>query len=245
MEQFDSMKLLLLSNSTNAGEEYLGWPKEIIKSFLERHNVSSCLFIPYAGVTIHLDEYTERVREVFSAWNCKVTSVHDCSDPVQAVKDAECVVVGGGNTFRLVQLMHDKGIMDPIREKAGNGTPFIGWSAGSNVACPSMKTTNDMPIVQPASFTTLNLVPFQINPHYLDASPAGHGGETREQRIIEFLELNRKITVVGLRESCALLFEKGHLSLLGSRPMRVFRYHTVPVEYEKGEDLDFLFHPQV
>jgi len=243
MVQLDAMKLLLLSNSTNAGEDYLGWPREIIKEFLVKFNIRKCLFVPYAGVTINFNEYTERVKSVFSAFGREVESVHTIADPVKAVNESECILVGGGNTFRLVQMMHDKGIMTAIRQKVLEGTPFIGWSAGSNVACPSMMTTNDMPIVQPSSFDTLNLIPFQINPHYLDAHPENHGGETREQRIIEFLELNRTITVVGLREACALYYEFGHLFLKGSRPMRVFRYHTVPVEYEQGSDLDFLLHP--
>lgn len=245
MEPIDAMKLLLLSNSTNAGEEYLGWPKDLIREFLVKYDVKKCLLVPYAGVTIHFSEYLLRVRDVFSLLGCEVESVHESADPVKAVMDSECIVVGGGNTFRLVQMMHDTGIMNPIREKVLQGTPFIGWSAGSNVACPTMRTTNDMPIVQPSSFDTLNLVPFQINPHYLDANPEGHGGETREQRIIEFLEVNRNITVVGLREACALYYEFGHLFLKGNRPLRVFRYHTPPVEIEKGEDLDFLLHPPV
>jgi dipeptidase E len=243
MEQLDAMKLLLLSNSTNGGEDYLGWPRNLIKEFIDKYNVRKCLFLPYAGVTTNYNDYTERVKDVFALLDCEIESVHTLPDPVKAVMESDCIVVGGGNTFRLVQMMHEKGLMEPIRKKVLEGTPFIGWSAGSNVACPSMKTTNDMPIVQPASFDTLNLIPFQINPHYLDAHPEGHGGETREQRIIEFLEVNRNITVVGLRESCALLYEFGHIFLKGSRPMRVFRYHTVPVEYEKGSDLDFLLHP--
>jgi dipeptidase E len=243
MEQFDAMKLLLLSNSTNAGEEYLGWPREIIKEFLVKYAIRKCLFVPYAGVTINFNEYAERVKTVFAQFGCTLESVHMSTDPVKAVFESDCIVIGGGNTFRLVQLLHEKGLMAPIRQKVLDGTPFIGWSAGSNVACPSMKTTNDMPIIQPSSFDTLNLIPFQINPHYLDAHPEDHGGETREQRIIEFLELNRNVTVVGLREACALYYEFGHLFLKGNRPMRVFRYHTVPVEYEKREDLDFLLHP--
>jgi len=243
MEQFDTMKLLLLSNSTNAGEEYLGWPHAILKEFLSKHNIRKCLFVPYAGVIINFNDYTERVKSVFALLGCELESVHSMADPVKAVQESSCIIAGGGNTFRLVQLMHENKLMEPIRQKVINGTPFIGWSAGSNIACPSMKTTNDMPIVQPGSLETLNLIPFQINPHYLDVHPEDHGGETREQRIIEFLELNRGITVVGLREACVLYYEYGHLFLKGSRPMRVFRYHTVPVEYEQGEDLDFLLRP--
>lgn len=239
------MKLLLLSNSTNAGEEYLGWPRKLIQDFLVSNQVKTAVFVPYAGVTINNNDYEARVADVFGPMGCTITSVHRSADPVQAVMDAECIIVGGGNTFRLVQLMYERNIMDPIRRKVLNGTPFIGWSAGANVACPGMKTTNDMPIVQPASFETLNLLPFQINPHYLDAHPEGHGGETREQRIIEFLEVNRNVTVVGLREACALHYSDDRLKLTGNRPMRVFRYHTVPVEYEPGSDIDFLMSPEV
>lgn len=234
------MKLLLLSNSTNPGEDYLGWPREILENFIRDNNLKSCLFVPYAGVTVSWDDYTSRVHDVFSIWGCEVHSVHAFSDPVAAVLQAEGIVVGGGNTFRLVQMMHDTGIMDAIREKVLSGTPFIGWSAGSNVACPSLRTTNDMPIIQPSSFNTLNLVPFQINPHYLDANPEGHGGETREQRINEFQALNPEVVVVGLREATALSLSGNTLQLLGKRSMRLFKAGAEPVELLPGDDLNFL-----
>ena len=234
------MQLLLLSNSTNAGEDYLGWPREILKNFIENNNIKSCLFVPYAGVTVSWDDYTTRVRDVFSQWDCSVQSVHSVNDPVLTVSRAECIVVGGGNTFRLVQMMHDTGIMSAIREKALAGTPFIGWSAGSNVACPTLRTTNDMPVIQPESFNTLNLIPFQINPHYLDANPEGHGGETREQRINEFQALNPEMVVVGLREATALHVDGKSLHLLGKRAMRLFNSGKEPVELEPGSDINFL-----
>ena len=234
------MKLLLLSNSTNPGEDYLGWPREILADFIRVNNLKSCLFVPYAGVTVSWDDYTSRVRDVFSLWGCEVQSVHTVADAVSAVLQAECIVVGGGNTFRLVHMMHDTGLMEAIREKVKAGTPFIGWSAGSNVACPSLRTTNDMPIIQPSSFSTLNLVPFQINPHYLDANPEGHGGETREQRINEFQALNPEVVVVGLREATALLLDGDYMQLLGKRPMRLFKAGEVPLELFPGDDLKFL-----
>jgi len=234
------MQLLLLSNSTNQGEEYLGWPREILSRFITKNNIKTCLFVPYAGVTVTWDDYTSRVQEVFSFWGCQVISVHTVSDPVLSVSKAECIVVGGGNTFRLVQMMHDTGIMAAIREKAIDGTPFIGWSAGSNVACPTLCTTNDMPIIQPPSFKTLNLVPFQINPHYLDANPEGHGGETREQRINEFQALNPDVVVVGLREATALHIDDSKIDLLGNRPMRLFISGKKPVEFQPGEEISFL-----
>jgi len=234
------MQLLLLSNSTNQGEDYLGWPQEILRQFIEKNNIKSCLFVPYAGVTVTWDEYTTRVRSVFSIWGCMIESVHTMPDPKIAVRDAECIMVGGGNTFRLVQMLHETGIMDTIRERSLAGTPFIGWSAGSNVACPTLCTTNDMPIIQPLSFNTLNLVPFQINPHYLDANPEGHGGETREQRINEFQALNPEAVVVGLREATALYLDETNLHLLGNRPMRLFINGDEPVEFRKEDDINFL-----
>ena len=234
------MKLLLLSNSTNQGEEYLGWPREILGKFIESNNIKSCLFVPYAGVTVTWDDYTNRVQEVFSKWGCAVQSVHLVNDPVLAVSKAECIVVGGGNTFRLVQKMHETGIMAAIREKVLAGTSFIGWSAGSNVACPTLCTTNDMPVIQPSSFKTLNLIPFQINPHYLDANPEGHGGETREQRINEFQALNAEVVVVGLREATALLIDENNLNLLGNRAMRLFEAGKEPREFQPGDSINFL-----
>lgn len=234
------MQLLLLSNSTNQGEEYLGWPREILSRFITTNNIKSCLFVPYAGVTVTWDDYTSRVRAVFSQWGCAVQSVHEVNDPVLSVSKAECIVVGGGNTFRLVQMMQETGIMAAIREKAMAETPFIGWSAGSNVACPTLCTTNDMPVIQPASFNTLNLLPFQINPHYLDANPEGHGGETREQRINEFQALKPEVVVVGLREATALFLDGDKLNLLGNRPMRLFVAGKDPVECLPGDDISFL-----
>ena len=234
------MQLLLLSNSTNAGEDYLSWPRTLLENFIKKNEIKSCLLVPYAGVTVTWDDYTARVKDVFAQWNCIIESVHEKKDPVLSVGRAECIIVGGGNTFRLVQFMQETGIMAAVREKALGGTPFIGWSAGSNIACPTLRTTNDMPIIQPASFNTLNLVPFQINPHYLDANPEGHGGETREQRIMEFLALNPEVTVAGLREASALYLDNGQLNLLGNRNMRLFRSSTDPVEYQPGSDLGFL-----
>lgn len=234
------MQLLLLSNSTNAGEEYLSWPKTILEQFFKKNNIKSCLFVPYAGVTVGWDDYTTRVQSVFNDFGVSVKSVHTYSEPTLAAFEAECIVVGGGNTFKLVQMLHQTGLMTVIREKALTGTPFIGWSAGSNIACPTLRTTNDMPIIQPESFNTLNLVPFQINPHYLDANPEGHGGETREQRINEFLVLNPEVTVVGLREATALYLDDSTLELLGKRAMRVFNSVSEPIELKAGDNLNFL-----
>lgn len=239
--------LLLLSNSTNAGESYLGWPRPYISNFLRKFSVRSVLFIPYAGVNLDprgigqsYDMYEERVKSIFAEFGVELFSVHRSDDPKHAAKKAECIVVGGGNTFHLVKLMHETGIMHMIKEQVRLGIPYIGWSAGANVACPTMKTTNDMPVAEPPSFSCLDLVPFQINPHYLDANPQGHAGETREQRIMEFLTVNREMTVVGLREGCLLWIEGNSIELKGHRPLRIFRFGKDAIELEEGTPMDFL-----
>ncbi|GHT75630.1 peptidase E [Bacteroidia bacterium] len=233
------MKLLLLSNSTNPGEDYLAWPKAHIQSFLG--NISaSAVFIPYAAVTFGYDEYEAKVSKVFSELGCKIKSIHHAWDPVQAIEEAEVIIVGGGNTWRLVQQMRERNLLEVIKKKVEAGTPYIGWSAGSNIACPSMKTTNDMPIVDPRGFNTLGLVPFQINPHYLDAHPAGHGGETREDRIKEFIEVNPDRFVLGLREACLLRREDNELKLVGTKTARLFKKDWITRELHPGEDLSFL-----
>ena len=233
------MKLLLISNSTMPGEAYLEYPKREIKTFLGNKPLTA-LFIPYAAVTFSFDIYEQKVAERFGELGFQVKSIHHFSDPVQAVAEAEVIVVGGGNTWQLVRMLHDNGLMDAIRIKVLNGTPYIGWSAGSNVACPTLRTTNDMPIIDPKGFDTMNLVPFQINPHYLDANPEGHGGETREQRIEEFLEINTDLYVVGLREGTMLHVEDQQMHLIGNRTARIFRKGSTPVELSSEDDFSFL-----
>ncbi len=240
-------KMLLISNSTNYGEEYLGWPKEHIKTFLDSTDAKEVLFVPYAGVNLNTDSieasydaYEQKVAAVYETLGYKLKSIHKFDDPVAAVKNAKAVAVGGGNTFHLVYMMHKTGIMEAIRARVLEGMPYMGWSAGSNVACPTLKTTNDMPIIEPESFNCLNLIPFQINPHYLDANPEGHGGETREQRINEFLAVNRDIYVVGLREACFLIIENNKISLQGTRPLRIFKFGQQIKELDNTQDLQFL-----
>ena len=241
------MKLLLISNSTNSGEAYLGWPQAFISDFMHKHQVTKVLFVPYAGVNLSpdglkasFDAYEARVKTVFNKLGFELESIHQKANPVEAVNQAECIAVGGGNTFHLVAQMQKTGIMDAIRKRALNGMPYMGWSAGSNVACPTLKTTNDMPIFEPESFNCLNLIPFQINPHYLDANPAGHGGETRQQRIEEYLAINPEMTVVGLREASLLEYDGNKLFLKGSRDMRLFKAGIEPEEIKQGTDVSFL-----
>ncbi|MDP4206143.1 MAG: dipeptidase PepE [Bacteroidota bacterium] len=233
------MRLLLISNSTNPGEPYLDYPKNEIKNFLGEAPVTA-LFIPYAAVTFSFDEYTSKVEERFSEIGHHVVGIHTAADPLKAIETASAIVVGGGNTWQLVRMMHDLELMPAIRRKVIAGIPYIGWSAGSNVACPSLRTTNDMPIVDPKGFDCMGLVPFQINPHYLDAHPEGHGGETREQRIEEFICANRNVYVVGLRESTILKYENGNLNLIGPRPARIFKSKHQPIELTSSDNFNFL-----
>lgn len=233
------MKLLLISNSTMPGEPYLDYPKYEIQKFLGEKPVKA-LFIPYAAVTFPFDEYCRKVEERFAEIGHHIEGIHTFENPVKAIEQAEAIIVGGGNTWQLVRMMHERKLMNPIREKIFNDTPYIGWSAGSNVACPSLRTTNDMPIIDPLGFECIGLVPFQINPHYLDANPEGHGGETREQRINEFLEINPDIYVAGLREGTMFKFENDNLELIGKRSCRIFKKGNEPQELSAGDNFNFL-----
>jgi dipeptidase E len=202
--------------------------------------IKKTLFIPFAGVTFSFDDYAKKVQERFDELGYVVDSIHNYADPIKAVEEAEAIVVGGGNTFHLTKMMQEQGLIEAIRNKVLSGTPYVGWSAGSNMACPTIKTTNDMPIVEPESFNVLNLVKFQINPHYLDANPDGHAGETREQRIEEFIEANKEITVVGLREGCMFKIEGDAIELIGKKSLRIFKYGETAYEIEPNGDFSFL-----
>jgi dipeptidase E len=232
------MRLLLLSNSTTQGYTYLEHAFDDIKNYFGK-SVKNIAFVPYAGVTVNWDDYYNKVKMVFNQLGYEIISVHN-GNAEKIINSADAIAVGGGNTFNLLKTAYDNGLIDIITDKVEDGMPYIGWSAGSNLACPSIRTTNDMPIVEPESFTGLNLIPFQINPHYLDAHPEGHHGETREQRILEFLEVNRDIYVVGLREGSSLLLEGNSLSLIGNKPARIFKYGTETIEKNNGDNLEFL-----
>lgn len=233
------MKLLLISNSTMPGEPYLDYPKHEIRKFLGEKS-KTAVFIPYAAVTFSFDLYASKVEERFAEIGHHVVGIHTFSNPEEAIKNAEAIVVGGGNTWQQVRMLHERGLMKAIREKVLAGTPYIGWSAGSNVACPTLRTTNDMPIIDPLGFECTGLIPFQINPHYLDANPDGHAGETREQRIEEFIEINPEMYVAGLREGCMFKMENGKLELIGIKPCRIFKKGHKPMELSPGDDFNFL-----
>jgi dipeptidase E len=233
------MRLLLLSNSRNYDGEYLAHAEGIIKEFLGPA-VKTVLFVPYAAVRISYDEFAALVGRRFGELGYGLESVHAQSDPGAAVARAQAVVVGGGNTFQLLTKLYATGLIEAIRARARSGVPYVGWSAGANVAGLSIRTTNDMPIVQPPTFEALGLVPFQLNPHYTDQRIPNHAGETRAERILEFITVNPAVPVVGLREGSILRVEGSALQLLGAKPARVFLSGREPSEHEPGLSLQFL-----
>jgi dipeptidase E len=237
--KYIQMRLLLISNSTNAGEAYLEYPMPYISDFLNAKNLK-CAFIPFAGVTISFDDYTQRVKERFESIGHSLSSVHETENPADMIRNSDVIVVGGGNTWQLLKMTQEQGLIDVVKEEVEKGKPYIGWSAGSNMTCPTIKTTNDMPIVEPESFKAFGLIPFQINPHYLDANPEGHAGETREARIEEFIEANKEMDVLGLREGTMFRIEGTKMDLLGPRKARHFHYGRSPLELNPGEDLSYL-----
>jgi dipeptidase E len=227
---------LLISNSTVFGCGYLDHVESEIKSVLgsARH----VLFFPFA---LHdWDSYTATARTRFDAMGYSIESAHETEVPQKAVEKTEAIFIGGGNTFRLLKALEDLGLIEAIRRKVSSGTPYIGSSAGSNVAGPTIKTTKDMPIVQPRSFESLGLVPFQISPHYLDPDPnSTHMGETQEERILQFLEENNT-PVVGIREGAWLLCTNGTVTLKGQTGARIFRRDHAPVEVTPGTEISNL-----
>lgn len=233
------MRLLLISNSASPGETYLEKPAEDIGAFLEGAK-EQVVLIPFAAVTYSFDEYVEKVNKALAPQGIRVTGIHTAKDPIRTICQASAVIVGGGNTFQLLKMMQESGILNAISERVKNGMPYVGWSAGSNVASPTICTTNDMPIVEPSSFKSFGFIPFQINPHYLDAHPSNHGGETREQRILEYIEANPDMYVVGLREGCRLFVEEGKLRMVGEKTLRIFRKGDTPYELQPNSDLQFL-----
>lgn len=239
------MRLLLLSTSTVHGTNYLDYAEPRIRAFLGTA-VRRVLFVPFA---LHdRAAYAAKARERFERMGYGCDSLHEAAArgtaaARDAIGDAQAVFTGGGNTFRLLDALQRLDLLVALRERARAGMPYMGASAGSNLACPTLMTTNDMPIVQPPSFEALGLVPFQINPHYLDPDPGSkHMGETREQRIREYHEMNER-AVVGLREGGILHRDGDRLELLGQSGARVFRRGVDPVEFRPGDDLSALLQP--
>jgi len=229
-------RILLISNSTVYGRGYLDHVEEEIKNILD--GAKTVLFFPFA---LHdHDRYVDQAKRRFAAMGHPLESAHGTENPQKAVERADAIFIGGGNTFRLLKALQDLSLLEPIRAKVKNGAPYVGSSAGSNVAGPTIKTTKDMPIVQPRSFDSLGLVPFQISPHYLDPDPTSkHMGETQEERILQFLEEN-ETPVVGMREGSWLVVKNRVVTLQGLSGARIFRRGHAPVEVAPGSEISQL-----
>jgi dipeptidase E len=226
-------RILLFSNSTVYGRGYLDHVEQEIKAFLGE--AKRILFFPYA--LYDRDGYATNAKERFVVMGYSLESVHQAANPRKAVENADALFVGGGNTFRLLKALQDIDLLDAISCKVKSGAPYVGSSAGSNVAGPTIKTTKDMPIVQPRSFDSLGLVPFQISPHFQDPDfNSKHMGETQEERILQFLEEN-ETPVVGIREGAWLLCESDAVTLKGENGARIFRRGEAPVEAKPGDNI--------
>ncbi|MFO7720365.1 MAG: dipeptidase PepE [Gillisia sp.] len=232
-------KILLASTSTLFGQEFLEYLlPEIIELF---KNSKEIIFIPYARPGgISNEDYTGNVKNAFKKMPFKVRGIHEFNDPKKAIMEAEGIFTGGGNTFLLVDKLYRTGIMELLKDRIREGAPYLGTSAGTNIGGLTMQTTNDMPIVYPPAFKTLGIVPFNINPHYLDPDDnSTHKGETRETRIKEFHSINSQ-PVVGLREGSWLEISGENITLKGSLSARIFRVNQVPVEISTGSSLNDL-----
>ncbi|WP_236789089.1 dipeptidase PepE [Amycolatopsis sp. GM8] len=237
------MRLLLMSNAKREGLGYLEHAQEHIGNFLPPET-RTVLFVPYAAVTKSYDQYVADVTPALAHSGRTALGIHTVADPVAAMNTADAIMVGGGNTWRMLSILREQNLLDPIRARVRAGVPYLGWSAGTNLTCPTIMTTNDMPIVDPGGMQALNLIPFQINPHYLHGNPPGFKGETRQQRIDEYLQLNRDMWVAGLREGLMFRIEDGAISLHGiDDTVRVFGYGQQPVEIGADGDFSFLLSP--
>ena len=217
-----SPQVLMLSSSRQGSEDYL----EHAKSFIFAHlgDARKLLFVPYAGVSLSWDDYCEKVAAALPEFT--VTGLHREADPAKALASAsengQAIVVGGGNTFNLLHTLYKQQLLEPMKQAIAKGTPYIGWSAGSNICGQSIKTTNDMPIIEPASFDALGVINCQLNPHYSNYAPPGHNGETRDERLAEFTLLNPQTPVIAIAEGTALRLTEGRLTLVGDQEGFVF-----------------------
>ncbi|HMR16503.1 MAG: dipeptidase PepE [Confluentibacter sp.] len=228
--------VIIASTSTVHGSGYLDYILEELEVFFK--NASNILFIPYARPSgISHTDYTQKVAEAFAKINKTVKGINEFENPIEAVNQAQAIFIGGGNTFVLTYQLYKNNLIEPLQKAIKNGTPYLGTSAGSNVCGLTIKTTNDMPIVYPPSFNALAIVPFNINPHYLDPdSNSTHMGETRETRINEFHHFNTQ-PVIGLREGSWLRVNGHSVILKGSLKARIFEYNKPPYEIETGTEL--------
>ncbi|WP_107785588.1 dipeptidase PepE [Campylobacter concisus] len=223
---------LLISASSYQDTGYLRHCKNWVKDFLGESGKEEILFIPYAGVRRTNDEYEQKVIDRLK--NSNIKSIHHYEDKISAIKNASSIAVGGGNTFMLLYTLYKLNLIEPIKEAVANGAKYFGWSAGANIAGKTMMTTNDMPIIMPKSFDSLNIFPYQINPHFISGKLAGHNGESREERLEEFLIANPKETIYALPEGTALLIADNEAEVIGHSEILKFEYQKEIEKIEVG-----------
>lgn len=232
-------KMLLMSGSKYKETGYLVHTIPWLKSFLADYQGKKVAFVPYAGVRQSFDEYEQKVQSALAELNVEILSVHRGKKHADIVEQADVIAVGGGNTFCLLKQMYEHHLIECIREKVNAGTPYFGWSAGANVASASIMTTNDMPIVYPPSFDALKLFPYQINPHFISGKMQGHNGESREERLAEFLIANPTALVYALPEGTALHIEGNQATVLGQTPILIFEKEMKCTQHEAGSILNY------
>ncbi|GLP96658.1 dipeptidase PepE [Paraferrimonas sedimenticola] len=230
---------LMLSASRVDDTPYLAHALSFIEP-LTQASPGEWLFVPYAGVSFSFDDYLDKVNQALSPIGVSLKGVHQCDNPAESIANAAGIMVGGGNTFALLSRLYQNDLLEPLKARLAEGMPYIGWSAGSNITGASIRTTNDMPIVEPPSFNALALLPFQLNPHYTDYQPPGHNGETRAERLLEFCCLNPDTPVVGIQEGSALRLQDKTLTLLGDKPGYLFHGEKQKVTIPAGSDLSEL-----
>lgn len=228
------MNLLLLSNGGKKSSKLLGYALSDIIKFIGP-SVTEILFVPYARVLMNWDDYTKQIEDSFSSTYYKIKPIHKEKDAVGAIFQAECILVGGGNTFNLLYHLNELKLMEPIRQQINLGVKYVSWSAGSNIASPTIKTTNDMPIIEPGSLNALNVIPFQINPHFVDVN-VGQPGEAREQRLKEYLALNSNSKVLCLRNGSYVSITGDKVIFHGTFATRYYDFKK-HIEIEPGTTL--------
>lgn len=227
-------KMLLMSGSKYQQTDYLVHCLPWLQSFLSAYKGKRLAFVPYAGVRQGYDQYEEKVQKALASLEMEIIAVHRDADPRKIIESADAIGIGGGNTYCLLKEMYANDLLEVIRQKVQTGTPYFGWSAGANVAGASIMTTNDMPITYPPSFAALNLFPHQINPHFISGKIQGHNGESREERLEEFLRVNPNAQVYALPEGTALKVEGEQATVLGESDILLFKSFTEPTALAAG-----------
>lgn len=231
--------MLLMSGSKYKDTGYLTHTIPWLQRFLSAYQGKKIAFVPYASVRRSYDEYEKNVQQALSALNMEIVSVHRGAKHADIIEQSDVIAIGGGNTFCLLKGLYDNELLEPVRAGVNAGVPYFGWSAGANVAGSSIMTTNDMPIIYPPSFRALNLFPHQINPHFISGKMQGHNGESREERLEEFLRVNPAALIYALPEGTALYIHGDQADVLGESAVLKFSENMRTDIFTAGSTFDY------